>query len=183
MKKTILLSATLLPLMISSGMVYSVLPIYISEELGASRIEVGGIFTLGASIGLLTSYLLGKIADRIGKKPMILLAQSGFAFVMLSYSLIYDKNYAYFIQIFEGLSWTMLGVSAPALIADITEKGERGEAMGIYSTSWSMGWVLGPITGGALSQFFGFRVMLRVSFLMLVFGFIATYVILKRIEE
>ena len=125
MKKTVLLSATLLPLMISSGMVYSVLPIYISEELGASRLEVGGIFTLGATVGLVTSYLLGKTADKIGKKPIILLSQIGFAFVMLSYSLIHDRNYAYFIQIFEGLSWTMLGVSAPALIADITEKGER----------------------------------------------------------
>ena len=55
--------------------------------------------------------------------------------------------------------------------------------MGIYSTSWSTGWVLGPITGGALSQFYGFRVMLRVSFLMLIFGLVATYLILKRIEE
>jgi len=183
MRKTVLLSITLLPLMISSGMVYSVLPIYISEELGASRIEVGGIFTLGASVGLSTSYILGKIADRFGKKPMILLSQSGFAFVMLSYSLISDRSYAYIIQIFEGLSWTMLGVSAPALIADITEKGERGEAMGIYSTSWSVGWVLGPITGGVLSQFFGFRFMLRISFLMLVSGFIATYIVFRRIEE
>ncbi len=183
MRKTILLSATLLPLMISSGMVYSVLPIYISEELGASRIEVGGIFTLGATIGLVTSYLLGRVADRVGKKPLILASQCGFAFVMLSYSLINDRNYAYFIQVFEGLSWTMLGVSAPALIADITEKGERGEAMGIYNTSWSMGWVLGPITGGMLSEFYGFRVMLKVSFVMLILGLLATYMVLRRIEE
>ncbi len=183
MKKTVLLSATLLPLMTSSGMVYSVLPIYIWEELGASRVEVGGIFTLGAAVGLVTSYILGRIADRVGKKPLILLAQCGFAFVMLSYSLINDRSYAYFIQIFEGLSWTMLGVSAPALIADITEKGERGEAMGIYNTSWSMGWVLGPITGGALSEFYGFRFMLRVSFVMLILGLISTYLVLRKIKE
>ncbi len=183
MRKTVVLSATLLPLMISSGMVYSVLPIYISEELGASRTEVGGIFTLGATVGLVTAYLLGRIADRIGRKPLILLAQCGFAFVMLAYSLINDRSYAYLIQVFEGLSWTMLGVSASALIADITEKGERGEAMGIYSTSWSMGWVLGPITGGLLSDMYGFRFMLRTSFLMLVIGLAASYLVLRKIEE
>jgi len=182
MKKTVVLSLTLLPMMISSGMVYSVLPIYIAEELGASKTEVGSIFTLGALSGLITAYIFGKMADRIGRKPLILSAQIGFAVVMLSYSLIYQKSFAYFIQIIEGMSWAMLGVAAPAMIADLSRKDERGEAMGIYSTSWNLGWVAGPFFGGLLSDSFGFRFMLRVSFAMLLIGFTASYFVLKRIE-
>ena len=115
MKKTVILSLTLLPMMISSGMVYSVLPIYIAEELKATKTEVGSIFTLGALSGLVTAYIFGKIADRIGRKPLILTAQIGFAMVMLFYSLISQKTFAYFIQILEGMSWAMLGVAAPEI--------------------------------------------------------------------
>jgi len=182
MKKTVILSLTLLPMMISSGMVYSVLPIYIAEELKATKTEVGSIFTLGALSGLLTAYIFGKVADRIGRKPLILTAQVGFATVMLFYSLISQKTFAYFIQILEGMSWAMLGVAAPAMIADLSKKHERGEAMGIYSTSWNFGWVVGPFFGGLLSDSFGFRFMLRVSFIMLIFGFTASYFALRRIE-
>ncbi len=182
MKRAALLSLILLPLMISSGMVYSVLPIYIAEELRASRMEVGSIFTLGALSGLLTSYIFGRLADRIGRKPLILFSQIGFSIVMLSYSLITYKSYAYLIQILEGLSWAMLGVAAPALIADLSKREERGEAMGIYSTTWNLGWVIGPIFGGFLSENFGFRFMLRISFLMLIFGLVASYFILKKIN-
>lgn len=182
MKKTVILSLTLLPMMISSGMVYSVLPIYIAEELKATKTEVGSIFTLGALSGLLTAYIFGKIADKIGRKPLILSSQIGFAVVMLFYSLITQKTFAYFIQILEGMSWAMLGVAAPALIADLSKRDERGEAMGIYSTSWNFGWVIGPFFGGFLSDSFGFRFMLKISFAMLLFGFMASYFVLKRIE-
>uniref|UniRef100_A0A7C3YH73 MFS transporter n=1 Tax=Geoglobus ahangari TaxID=113653 RepID=A0A7C3YH73_9EURY len=182
MKKTIILSLTLLPMMISSGMVYSVLPIYIVEELKATKTEVGSIFTLGAFSGMVTAYIFGKIADRIGRKPLILAAQIGFSMVMLFYSLISQKMFAYFIQILEGMSWAMLGVTAPAMIADLSKKHKRGEAMGIYSTSWNFGWVVGPFFGGILSESFGFRFMLKVSFVMLIIGFTASYFVLKRIE-
>ncbi len=161
---------SLLPLMISSGMVYSVLPIYLSKELKASETAVGLLFTTGALTGVITSFAIGAISDRIGRKPMIVVSQMAFALVMLLYSLIHYYIYAVPIHILEGFAWATIGTVAPAYIADLSEKKERGKSMGIYTTVWNLGWVIGPVLGGVLAESFGFRFMLRTAFAMIVFG-------------
>ena len=183
MKKTTVFSITLLPMMIASGMMYSVLPIYIAEELGATKTQVGSLFTLGALSGAVAAYVSGRIADRYGRKPLILISQMSFAAVMLSYSLISDVVLAYPIHLLEGIAWSTLGVSAPTLIADLTRREERGEAIGVYNSTWSVGWMIGPILGGLLSDVYGFRFMLRVSFLTILAGTLASYIVLKNLKE
>lgn len=172
-KRVVAFCASLLPLMISSGMVYSVLPIYISDELKASRIIVGMLFTVGALTGVFTSILIGKISDRFGRRPLILLSQIAFAIGMLMYSIINQYIYAFLIHVLEGFAWAAIGTVAPAYIADLSRKDERGKSMGVYNTVWSLGWVIGPILGGFLAELFGFRLMLRFAFLMIVVGLIA----------
>ncbi len=173
-RKVVAFCLSLLPLMISSGMVYSVLPIYISDELKASDFAVGLLFTIGALTGVFTSILIGRISDRFGRKPLILLSQIAFAMVMLTYSFISYYIYAIPIHILEGFAWATIGTVAPAYIADLAGREERGESMGIYNTVWSLGWVVGPILGGFLAEFFGFRLMLRFAFLMIILGLILT---------
>jgi len=169
-RKVVIFSLSLLPMMISSGMIYSVLTIFLFEELGANRIQVGMLFTIAATTGALTSIMLGMLSDRFGRKPLILLSQILFALVMLVYSTINYYLYAIPIHILEGFAWATIGVASPALLADIAKKSERGEAMGVYNTVWSLGWVIGPTLGGFLAEVFGFRHMLRISFLMILIG-------------
>ncbi len=171
-RKVVVFCVSLLPLMISSGMVYSILPIYISDELKAGKVAVGLLFTVGALTGVFTSILIGKISDMFGRKPLILLSQIAFAIVMLTYSFISYYIYAIPIHILEGFAWATIGTVAPAYIADLAGKEERGESMGIYNTVWSLGWVVGPILGGFLAEFFGFRLMLKFAFLMIIVGLI-----------
>ncbi len=166
--KVVRFCLSLLPLMITSGMFYSVIPLYISKELHASETIVGSLFTTGALVGALVSVAVGKISDKIGRKSMIILSQIFFGLVTLLYSIISDYIFAYPIHVLEGFAWAMLGVSAPAYIADVSEK--RGESLGIYNTVVHIGWVIGPILGGFLAEFFGFRFMLRIAFVMILFG-------------
>jgi MFS family permease len=171
---------SLLPMMVSSGMIYSVLPIYLSDELGANKVIVGSLFTIGALVGTLNSLLAGKIADKYGKKPLVIISQAFFAVMMLGYSMISEYIYAYPLHIIEGFAWSTIGVSAPALIADITTKGERGMAMGTYGTIMNLGWVIGPVFGGTLAEIFGFRVMLRLSTILIIFGIILSYISIEK---
>ena len=112
--KVVRFCLSLLPLMITSGMFYSILPIYISKELNASEMVVGSLFTTGALTGAIVSIAVGKISDAIGRKSMIVLSQIFFGLVMLLYSIISDYVFAYPIHVLEGFAWATLGVSAPA---------------------------------------------------------------------
>ncbi len=186
MRKIYLLSASLLPLMISSGMIYSVLPLYLSKELGAAEMQVGFLFTTGAATGAAASIALGRIADRIGKKPLVVASQFFFAAVMLLYSTISSYIYAFPIHIIEGFAWAMVATSAPALAADLAGKGRRGEAIGVYNTAWNVGWVIGPALGGTLAHVYGFRFTFKLSFLMIIFGAVLTILLIdesKRCDE
>ena len=158
--------------MITSGMFYSILPIYISKELNASEMVVGSLFTTGALTGAIVSIAVGKISDLIGRKSMIILSQIFFGLVMLLYSIISYYVFAYPIHVLEGFAWATLGVSAPAYIADVSKK--RGESLGVYNTVVHIGWVIGPVLGGFLAEFFGFRIMLRIAFVMIILGLILT---------
>ena len=174
MRRIYLLSASLLPLMVSSGMIYSVLPLYLSKELGAQEMQVGMLFTTGAATGAVASILLGKVADRIGRKPLVVTSQLFFAAVMLLYSVISSYVFAFPIHVIEGFAWAMVAVSAPALVADLAGKEKRGEAIGVYNTAWNLGWVIGPFLGGSLAHIYGFRLTFKLSFLMILFGALLT---------
>ena len=164
--------------MISTGMIYSVLPIYIAKDLQAGEMQIGMLFTAGALTGAISSMFLGKLADKIGRVPLVLSSQVIFAIVMLSYSIINYYIYAYPLHVLEGFAWAMISVSAPALIADIA-KDRRGEAMGIYNTAWNIGWEIGPFFGGVLAQFYGFRLTLKISFIMILIGVLLTHFLVK----
>ncbi|AEA48088.1 MFS transporter [Archaeoglobus veneficus] len=178
MGAVLVLNISLLPLMTSAGMMYSVLPLYLSE-LGAGRIAIGLLFTAGAATGAASSIFIGKLADRYGRAPLILFAQVCFAAVMLLYSTIVYYTQALPLHILEGFGWAMLGVATPALITDMTDR-RRGEALGIYNAMWNFGWVVGPALGGVLAELFGFKVMLRVAFLMIALGIAATIYVFSK---
>jgi len=171
-RRVVAFCVSLLPLMISSGMVYSILPIYLVKDLGANEFYVGFLFTIGALSGVFTSIAVGRLSDRVGRRPLIMLSQIAFAIVMLVYSTINYYIYAVPIHILEGFAWATIGTVAPAYIADLAGKDERGESMGIYNTVWSLGWVVGPILGGFLAEHFGFRFMLRFAFLTILLGIV-----------
>ena len=178
MRKIYLLSASLLPLMISSGMIYSILPLYLSKELGAAEMQVGFLFTIGAATGAVASILLGRIADKIGRKPLVITSQILFAIVMLLYSSINYYIHAIPIHVIEGFAWAMVATAAPALVADLAGKERRGEAIGVYNTAWNLGWVIGPFLGGTLAHVYGFRMTFKLSFLMIIFGALLTLLLI-----
>lgn len=158
-----LLCVSVLPLMLCSGMVYSVLSLYFHEALKASYAQIGFIYMVGSSMGALISPLAGKISDRIGRKPVLLVSMLGFTLAFSLYALISDYLQAFLVQALEGASWAALGVSAHAFIADITPAEERGWAMGVYGRTWYLGWIVGPLLGGYLAEVVGFRFLFLVG--------------------
>ena len=166
------LCLTIFPLMVCSGMVYSVLPLYINSELGASTRHIGLLYMVGAAIGAIFAPFLGRLSDKFGRHRILLICMGGFAAAFALYSLIRDFVQAFPVYALEGLSWAALGTVVPALIADIVPPEDRGWAMGIYERTWSIGWIVGPLAGGFLAEAIGFRVTFALGALLIVLGLI-----------
>lgn len=156
-KDLYLVCVTILPFMICTGMVYSVISLYMAE-IGLTKSQIGTLYTFGAIAGAVSSPFAGTIADRLGRKKVLLFSMATFAFVFLGYAV--SRNYLplLFVQICEGLAWAAMGTAATALIADIVREEERGKAMGIYNATWNLGWIVGPTLGGFLSDAMGFTI-------------------------
>jgi MFS family permease len=157
----------ILPLMVCSGIIYSILPLYI-VSLGASRSVVGLVYTCGAVAGAVTSPLWGKFSDKKGRKLTLVISMILFAFVFLGYTLSKHYTQLYFIQVVEGVAWGALGASAIAMIADSVPVERRGKAMGIYNSTLNLGWIIGPLAGGFLSEHIGFRYTFFICVLFII---------------
>ncbi|HEY3424720.1 MAG TPA: MFS transporter, partial [Negativicutes bacterium] len=125
-----------------------VLPLYI-EYLGihnTAAIEMWSGIAFGCTllVGALFSPLWGKLADRYGRKPMLLRASLGMAIVVICTS--YAQN-VYQLVGFRLLQGTISGFNSGAitLIATQTCKEQAGWALGTLSTGVVCGTLLGPL--------------------------------------
>ena len=156
-RRLYVLCVSVLPLMVCTGIVYTILSIYLVDELGFSKSTVGGLFALGAGIGAALSPFIGKASDRYGRKPILVGASIAFLCVFASYAFLTETWQYVLIMTTEGIAWVSIGTGAMAYIADVSPNKERGRSLGVYEATWNVGWVLGPLTGGVLADSIGFQ--------------------------
>jgi len=178
-KKLYVLCASVLPLMICSGLVYSMFSLYMAEVLRAPRTQIGLIYMLGSLVGLLFGPFLGKLSDRLGRKPIILGSIASFVLIFILYSMARGYRVVYPIQILEGAAWVAIGAAVTAYIADIIGADKRGWAMGVYQRTISVGWMIGPGFGGFLSDIIGFRTIFLLGAALAAIGFILVLLLVK----
>ncbi|MFK7830069.1 MAG: MFS transporter [Congregibacter sp.] len=144
----ILFSVVLLD-MVGFGIVIPILP-FIAPKLGASNFDIAliiGSYSLFAGV---VGPFWGKLSDRIGRKPVLMICTSGAALAYLFLASADELWMIYGARAFAGLMAGNFGV-ASAMMADITSPAERSKGMGMIGAAFGMGLVLGPVMGGLLS--------------------------------
>ncbi len=182
-KRLYVLCACILPLMVCSGLVYSMFSLYLGEVLKAPRSQIGLIYMVGSAVGLVCGPLLGKLSDRFGRKPVILGSMASFALIFVLYFQVPDYVPVYGIQVLEGTAWVAIGAAVTAYIADIISAEKRGWAMGVYQQTISIGWMIGPAFGGFLSELIGFRTIFLVGAALEVVGFVLVLFLVKEPQK
>lgn len=154
-KNLYLLCLTVLPFMICTGIIYSILSLYMAS-LGLSKSEIGSLFTAGAIAAAVSSPVWGTLSDRFGRKKILIFSMVIFAAVFLGYAFSTRYVHLVIVQLGEGIAWAAMGSTAVALVADLVPENSRGKAMGIYNMTWNTGWIIGPSLGGLFSDHIGF---------------------------
>ncbi|MBU2445611.1 MAG: MFS transporter [Bacteroidetes bacterium] len=142
--------------LIGFGIIIPILPHYSEIYFHANEFEIGVLIASFSFFQFLATPFLGRLSDRIGRKPVItsMLIVSFFAYLL--YAFATDYWVALFARSVAGIGGGSIS-AAQAYIADVTEKRDRAKGMGLIGTAFGVGFVLGPFIGGALSVY-GFLV-------------------------
>ena len=137
----ILFGVVLLDL-IGFGIVIPILP-FLSPQLGASKMDIALIIVSYAACSGLCGPYWGRLSDRIGRKPVIMICLLGSAIAYVLLANASELWMVYCARAFAGLVAGNMGV-ASAMMSDMTSSENRAKGMGLIGAAFGMGLVLGP---------------------------------------
>jgi MFS family permease len=134
------------------------LPLYI-DNVGASKQEIGivmGSFAIGL---LLSRPMLGRIADKRGRKIVLLIGTIVAAIAPFGYLATQSLGLLILVRIFHGISVAAFTTGYSALVADLAPTETRGEIIGYMTLATPLGLAIGPALGGYLEATSGYGIL------------------------
>jgi DHA1 family tetracycline resistance protein-like MFS transporter len=138
--------------LVGFGIVIPVLPFYAEgTRFNATPRTVGLLFASYSIMQLVFSPILGRLSDRYGRRPVLLISilGTGIGFLILGFA---TTLWMLFVgRILDGITGGNIS-TAQAYIADITTKEDRAKGMGLVGAAFGLGFIFGPAIGGLLSR-------------------------------
>ncbi len=130
------------------SMVLPLLPVIVTQ-LGSTAIFVGILVSSNALSALIFGPIWGKLSDKYGRKPILIISQAGtgVSFLVLAFSP--NIFFILFSRILDGIFGGQIPVIR-AYIADITTPSTRAQEMGKLMVGHTLGMIVGPVIGGLL---------------------------------
>jgi DHA1 family tetracycline resistance protein-like MFS transporter len=132
------------------GIIIPLLPFY-AETFGATALTVGLLSTSYSLMQFLFAPLWGRLSDRIGRRPVILIGLFGSFAAYLLFGLAQSLLVLFVARLCAGIAGANIP-TAQAFIADTTTPENRAKGMGMVGAAFGLGFVFGPAIGGFLSQ-------------------------------
>ncbi len=138
--------------LVGFGIVIPVLPYYAEgTKFGATPREVGLLFASYSVMQLIFSPVLGRLSDKYGRRPILIISLLGTCLGFLILGLATTLLMLFIGRIIDGISGGNIS-TAQAYIADVTTKENRAKGMGLIGAAFGLGFVFGPAIGGILSR-------------------------------
>lgn len=168
--------------LVSLSMLLPFLPLYV-QQLGVTNqadVVQWSAVAFGATFfgTAMTAPLWGRLADRFGRKPMLVRAAIGMAIVMSLIGLARDVTDLVVLRLIAGLIGGYASASI-VMIGSQVPREKAGWALGVLSTGALSGNLIGPLVGGFLPQWVGIRGTFFVGGAMIAFAAITTIVLIR----
>jgi DHA1 family multidrug resistance protein-like MFS transporter len=150
-RKMLILSLCLVVVTLGSGMIIPIFPFFV-ENLGAGGRELGLLIATAATMEFIFAPAWGRLSDRRGRKPVLIVGLLGSAITMLLFGL---STELWMLFASRGLAGILTAATIPAAMAyvgDITSDEERGGGMGVIGSAMGLGVIMGPGLGGLLAE-------------------------------
>jgi DHA1 family tetracycline resistance protein-like MFS transporter len=154
------------------SLILPLLPYY-AESFKASEFVTGLLVASYAAAQLIGAPILGRLSDRFGRRPLLLASIFGtfLGFLLLGFANTLWMLFA--ARVIDGFTGGNLSI-AQAYIADVTDAKDRSKGLGMIGAAFGLGFIIGPVTGGLLSQF-GYAVPAFVAAAMSLTNLILIY--------
>lgn len=151
-RKTAILLLVVFIDLIGFGIVIPILPLLITK-VGGGTILVGGIIAVFSLFQFFFAPILGRLSDKYGRRPVLILSSFLNA---VSYLLIFFSQMIWVLilaRMLAGIGSANISV-AQAYIADTSTSHERTKKLGMIGAAFGLGFIVGPLIGGAVSSHF-----------------------------
>jgi DHA1 family tetracycline resistance protein-like MFS transporter len=132
------------------SLILPLLPYY-AESFHANAFVTGLLVASYAAAQLIGAPILGRMSDRHGRRPILLVSVFG---TFLGFILLGVANALWILfaaRLIDGFTGGNLSI-AQAYISDVTDARNRAKGLGMIGAAFGLGFIIGPVTGGYLSQ-------------------------------
>jgi Arabinose efflux permease len=135
--------------LLSFSLILPLLP-YFAERFGATPFLVGALTAAYAVGQVIGAPVIGRLSDRYGRKPLLVLSVAGSALSFVILGLARSLPLIFAARLIGGLFGGNITV-VQAYIADVTEEADRAKRFGLIGAAFGLGFIFGPPAGGLLS--------------------------------
>lgn len=137
--------------LIGFGIIIPLMPFY-AETFGATALTVGLLSTSFSLMQFVFAPFWGRLSDRVGRRPVILIGLFGSFVSYLAFGLATSLPLLFVARIFAGIAGANIS-TAQAYMADVTTPENRARGMGLVGAAFGLGFIFGPAIGGFMSRY------------------------------
>lgn len=160
--------------------VLSALPIYLVSDLNASKMQVGVVVGTYTIASVLVRPFSGFALDRFGRRTIFLLALILYTLLFAGYLVAVTITSIIILRFAQGLTWGITTVSGSTIATDNIPASKRGEGIGYFALSTTLGMSVGPIIGLFICHQWGYTTMFVSGCLISVISLVCAYAVRMR---
>ncbi|WNR46510.1 MFS transporter [Paenibacillus roseipurpureus] len=150
------------------GILTPILTLYARDVLKLTSFQYSMFLVAGGAVTVLFLVPMGKMVDRMGIRPFLLIGFSLSAAALLLFSYVHTMGLLYVIVATLGVGYAFIIPSWNALIASAIPPEKRGAVWGFFLTIEGLGMIIGPIVSGKMWDVYGFHAPFLLSGFVLV---------------
>jgi len=137
---------------LGSFLLFPFFSVYLIEHFGVGMIQVGILFSVFSGGSIIGSTIGGALADKYGRRSMLLLGliSSGIGSILMG--LVDDLNIFFIIAAFLGVLGDLGGPARQAMVVDLLPKDKQAEGFGLLRVAVNLSATIGPMLGGFLAS-------------------------------
>jgi DHA1 family tetracycline resistance protein-like MFS transporter len=148
--------------MLGASMALPILPLFAQRTFALSPQTIALLVSSFFAAQFLAGPSIGRLSDKYGRVPVLIVSQIGTAISFILLGAAQGVIMLFAARILDGITGGNI-IAAQAYVTDITPREKRTQSLGYIFAAFGLGFIFGPVLGGALSAIFGPRVPFYVA--------------------